>query len=308
MKDISRFLKELENVEKLKDPQYWQLKGKVDVFDEKKIVTLTLEDEAEVKCGHCGSEKYVKNGRKSDLQRYVCKRCGKTFNVLTGTPLAGLRKKGRWLNFSESLKQGHSVRYAAQLVGVNKNTSFKWRHRFLKNANDVFAPAMNGSVEVKETSFKYSEKGSRVIWHPERLGTDVYVLSLVNRSRMVSTPMIECLSLESIEEKNKTHLFQDCLFISELNNVIESFADKLKLMKVPVVDSSVSRFRHVNNAKNYNANLKFWMKRFRGVATKYLHNYLSWFRELDEHKMEIPPKVILVRAKSIDRFPYRPLV
>ncbi len=40
------------------------------------------------------------------------------------------------------------------------------------------------------------------------------------------------------------------------------------------------------------------MIRFNGVATKYLHNYLSWFRELDEFNMETLPELILQRAKQ----------
>ena len=44
-------------------------------------------------CPHCGGEHVVRNGVAHDLQRYKCRDCRKTFNALTGTPLARLRMK-----------------------------------------------------------------------------------------------------------------------------------------------------------------------------------------------------------------------
>ena len=39
---------------------------------------------------------------------------------------------------------------------------------------------------------------------------------------------------------------------------------------------------HINNVNAYDSRLKGWMFRFRGVATKYLDNYLGWHRMLDK--------------------------
>ncbi len=38
---------------------------------------------------------------------------------------------------------------------------------------------------------------------------------------------------------------------------------------------------HLQNVNNYHSQLKGWMQRFNGVATKYLDHYLSWFQFLD---------------------------
>jgi hypothetical protein len=38
---------------------------------------------------------------------------------------------------------------------------------------------------------------------------------------------------------------------------------------------------HIQNVNSYHAQLKTWMRRFHGVATYYLENYLGWFRALD---------------------------
>jgi transposase-like protein len=36
------------------------------------------------RCPHCAGERIVRNGSADGLQRYKCRACGKTFNVLTG--------------------------------------------------------------------------------------------------------------------------------------------------------------------------------------------------------------------------------
>jgi transposase-like protein len=51
------------------------------------------------------------------LQRYRCCACGRTFNDLTGTPLARLRLKSKWLAYSHVLLDSISVRKAADRVG-----------------------------------------------------------------------------------------------------------------------------------------------------------------------------------------------
>lgn len=60
-------------------------------------------------CPHCGHDKVVCCGKDDGLQRFRCKECGKSFNALTGTPLARLRKKECWLNFGQSLSEGETV-------------------------------------------------------------------------------------------------------------------------------------------------------------------------------------------------------
>jgi transposase-like protein len=300
---------ELNKNKKITTPQYWAIKGFVNVLDVRKEVTLLLEQEDTISCGHCGSNKFVKNGRIRDLQRYKCKTCGRCFNQLTGTPLAGLKKKGRWLKFASSLNQGLSVRKAAKEVGVNKNTSFKWRHRFLKNANNLFAKNLNGVVESVETSFKYSEKGGAIpLDRPRRFGEDVYVFTSIDRDRFVCSPIIDEFKLSNIYLNMKTQIAKDCFFITSKKQIFKSYSIENGLNRLTADNSEQNNNSsvHVNNAMNYNKNLKLWMKRFRGVSTKYLGNYLSWFLELEEFFQNTPPKVILVRAKSLERYPYNP--
>src|SRR5208283_3275757 len=48
-------------------------------------------------CPHCAGREVVAWGRSRGLSRFRCKGCGRTFNALTKTPMAHLRKRERWL-------------------------------------------------------------------------------------------------------------------------------------------------------------------------------------------------------------------
>src|ERR687885_1740516 len=101
---------------------------------------------------HCGAERLQRWGYASGLRRYRCQACRKTFNALTGTSLARLRKKACWLRYGEALAAGMSLTKAAAHCGVHLTTSFRWRHRFLR-APTAAREALGGVVEADETFF-----------------------------------------------------------------------------------------------------------------------------------------------------------
>lgn len=87
--------------------------------------------DAKKACPHCACTELYRHGIIDSLQRYYCKHCHKTFNALTGTPLARLRKKSKWLEYLAAMARSLTVRKSASEVSVHRNTSFRWRHRFL---------------------------------------------------------------------------------------------------------------------------------------------------------------------------------
>jgi transposase-like protein len=121
--------------------------------------TSGVERVAAQGCPHCAGREIVGWGRSQGLLRYRCKSCGRTFNTLTKTPMAHLRKKEKWLDHARAMIEGKSLAKTAALCGVHPTTAFRWRHRFLR------APAVNkprslrGIVEADETFILESFKG-----------------------------------------------------------------------------------------------------------------------------------------------------
>lgn len=57
----------------------------------------------------------------------------------------------------------------------------------------------------------------------------------------------------------------------------------------------LSTFR-IQNVNAYDRRLKEWMRRFHGVATKYLPNYLGWRRMLERYQGGLSPLLCLCEA------------
>jgi hypothetical protein len=53
------------------------------------------------------------------------------------------------------------VREAVRQIGVAKNTSFRWRHRFLRLDTDTLKQKLTGIVEVDESFILECRKGER---------------------------------------------------------------------------------------------------------------------------------------------------
>lgn len=81
-------------------------------------------------CPNCQSTRWYRHGQAHGLQRYRCRACGRTYNDLSNTPLAGLHRREFWLTYFNAMQAGQSIRVAAKHTGVHRNTSFRWRHRF----------------------------------------------------------------------------------------------------------------------------------------------------------------------------------
>ena len=110
---------------------------------------------------HCTGTQVSSWGSAHGLRRYRCRGCRRSFNALTGTPLARLRRKQVWLGFAAALQQTLSVRKAAKACDIAVSTTFRWRHRFLATPTACKPAQLSGIVEADETFFRRSYKGLR---------------------------------------------------------------------------------------------------------------------------------------------------
>ena len=121
--------------------------------------TTSLERVEAQGCPHCAGREIVGWGRSHGLLRFRCKSCGRTFNALTKTPMAHLRKKEKWPAHARAMIEGKSLAKTAQLCGVHPTTAFRWRHRFLRAPAANKPRTLRGIVEADETFILESFKG-----------------------------------------------------------------------------------------------------------------------------------------------------
>jgi len=246
-------------------------------------------------CPHCQAARVVRSGQANGLQRYKCRGCGKTFNALSGTPMARLRHKDKWLEQAQVLSQGLSIHAAAQALDVAPSTAFRWRHRFLAQAQRVKAGSLMGIAEADETFILRSSKGQRPTGRRSRRrggksctrGTsDDHVPVLVVRDRSgASTDFILGRSDKAqLITVLQPVLARDVVLCTDGSSALAAAARHIGVEHRALNMTAGQRVQgpwHIQNVNAYHGRLKEWMRRFHGVATSYLASYLGWFRALD---------------------------
>ena len=112
------------------------LRQRGDGDEVQRILEQRLDDDP--KCPHCGSRRIEGWGReRNGLTRSRCLDCQRTFNPLTGTPLARLRKKERWLGFAGALNQSLPVRKAAKALQGQQEHRLQVAPSFSEDAKPI---------------------------------------------------------------------------------------------------------------------------------------------------------------------------
>jgi len=232
-------------------------------------------------------------------------------HALTGTPLARLRKKDCWLDYAQALIAGLTVRAAAKHCSVSKNTSFRWRHRFLRDAAAHHDARESGIVEADETFFLESFKGQRKIQRPSRqrggvsktrgTGPDqIPVLVVRDRGGHTADFQLEKLDAAHVSAALGPLVDEASVLCTDGAAVYAAFARRTGITHKVVYARPGLRVQeaafHIQNVNAYHSRLKSWMVRFHGVATKYLVNYLGWRRMLERYTKRIQPEFCLQEA------------
>ena len=274
-------------------------------IDDLEKVCDTIESLQEIQrhCPYCHSSNVHRHGSFSGLQRYKCMNCSKTFNSLTGTPLARLRKKELWLSYLDCMRESMTLRKCASELGINVKTAFRWRHRITGLLCKDSREQLNGIVEADETYFEKSDKGSRELKRPPHLRgkstrkrglskNKVCVLVACDRSKQ-SKEFITGLGPVKTKWLNRIFtekIAPDSILVTDGLISYTHFCTGNHIDHEIVKNEAGKRRResfHIQNVNSYHSRLKSWITYgFHGVATKYLNHYL-WWRHVLEMK-QIP--------------------
>ena len=112
--DKNKFKQYLVRLHELNARQRRKLLDEMRAKDEAGVVSETLENRISGNglCPRCKHDQFQRWGKANGLQRHRCKNCLGTFNAVTGIPLAHLRKKEKWLEYSEAMIEGLGIRQA----------------------------------------------------------------------------------------------------------------------------------------------------------------------------------------------------
>ena len=303
--DSTEFRKWLEAIDGLSEQQRAEVQAILSGRSGEAEVIAALEQSvmAERRCPHCETVGAIVRGRANGLRRLHCRGCNKTFIALTGTPLAHLHLKDRWMDFARSLSEREVVHKSASRCGVAISTAFRWRHRFLRTIR-TNAAALNGIVEADETYLLESRKGSRD-WQraeesqagaksPDRKARkrggkaakrglsfeQVPVLVAADRSGATLSAILPAVTADALAHALRPVMSKDALLVTDGATPYPSCARQLGVAHEVLRASTGERVRgdlHIQTVNSRHERLKDMLRRHRGVASKYLDSYLKWF-------------------------------
>ena len=269
-------------------------------------------------CPHCKSIHFVKNGTKNGTQRYLCRDCKKSFVTESGTILYRTQKDIEvWKKYIHCMINKYPLRKCAKECDITLYTAFIWRHKILDALQNMMNEVeLDGIVEADETfttiSYKGNHKNFKLPRKAHQRGTKASKRGLsreqvcipcgvnLNGLSIAKISNLGRPGLRDIQKVLGNRIKKDSVFVTDSLRAYQklSFDMELNHIRIPRNKRSVGTF-NIQVINNYHARLKdLIICRFKGVATKYLNNYLvyhnfvNFSKETEDEKESILLKFI----------------
>ena len=257
-------------------------------------------------CPKCQCKDVNKNGKSNGRQRYICKRCRTSFDEFTMSPFSNTKLGlDKWLKYCELMILGMSIRECATEIEVGVKTSFYMRHRILDVINlSLKEDTVSGIVEVDEFFIRHSYKGNHsknpnfvMPREPRKRGKG----KKDKKKRGISSDQL-CIET-GIDRKGNIVMGAVCNGRITTDEIVGFFDGKLgkdvtfvvdshksyigikkdldvELKQVPGGKSMLDSVYHLQHVNALHSGFKKWLMPFNGVSSKYISNYLAWFKFL----------------------------
>jgi hypothetical protein len=231
--------------------------------------------------------------------------------------------KEKWAAQTEAMIDGVSTAKAARRCGVHYTTAFRWRHRFLASLAGDKPKTLTGIVEGDETVILESFKGKRsdMPRKPRKRGgkaakrglsaEQVPVIVARDRQGATTDAVLAKLNRVSIAAALNGVVTQANQFCCDGGTAIVAFARTAGIaahvLPMPGKPNPTAPEFHLNNVNAYHSRLKEWLRRFHGVATKNLPNYLGWRRTLEAFGSDASATAMILGAIGMGPYQQLPL-
>lgn len=248
---------------------------KNDVYNKKKVEC----------CPNCSRNNYIKYGSYKGIQRYKCKDCMKTFSNITNSIFSYTKKDlDKWIKFIELMMKKKSLRVCAKKLHINLATAFYWRHKILRGFKlDNIPEDLYGDVHINKTIIVENFKGCRNIKTTKR--KNIWVIAAKGeKDSLIAMPVFKDFWDWTIFNEKIYYRIPKGSYMVAYNDRYISIKAKehnKRLIKERIKEREDNRIKYIT------MKLKQWLRTFKGIATKYLEEYLSFFilfnldREID---------------------------
>jgi len=244
-------------------------------------------------CPHCQGTDIVKNGNRRGVQRFMCKECKRTFTYSTNTIVYKSSKSIEvWKKFCECFLNKFPLRKCAELCNINLHTAFNWRHKILDALQNMQSSiTLRGIVETDGTYYALSFKGSHEMPRETHMRGHsvstrglskemVCVPCMVNHSGF-SLAKISSLGKPSLNDLGKVidnRIEKGSVFVTDSFRGYQKVAKDNDLTHIRILKGKRTNGSfNIQTVNSYHSQLRKMVDHhFRGVATKYLNNYIVY--------------------------------
>lgn len=235
-------------------------------------------------CPYCRSVHFIKHGFFNGIQRYKCKDCKKTFSKTTDSLWYYSKKESNiWVAFIELFLQKRTLRDCADELNISLVTAFYWRHKIMNLLNCTHISGINpeklkGDVFISAAIFQETEYNSVINFNMDYFFQEKRIILVAARGEddsMVVVPIgRNFLLYKEFADKIYNRIDKKSYIVASWNKHLVGWAKRHnkkyrnKSRRSDCDEPRITRF--YNNAKE-------WFSPFKGIGTKYLESYLSYF-------------------------------
>ncbi|TNE81301.1 MAG: IS1595 family transposase [Bacteroidetes bacterium] len=255
---------------------------------------------SQVLCLNCCSSKVMGYGfTPRRVRRYRCNDCKHVFSETSGTAVSRIRDLKKFNHYIFCMLSGYSLRASASDVGISLQTSFAWRHIILNSLQNVRELTFSNIVEVDETFILHSEVGNKNIKgrKPRKRGgkaksdgitkahVSVYVCTDREGKSLLAVGGRGKLTKAAIHRTIGNTISSENTVISDSDRNLAFYLKDRNIKQIKLSARKKERVKdkifHIQHTNNLQQRLKDWLRKFKGVASKYLQNYLNWFLAIE---------------------------
>ena len=224
----------------------------------------------------------------------------------------------KWIEYGKCIVMWYSIRKSAEIVKTCVKTSFYMRHKILDCIGTFMGTGdVDGVVEMDETivaeSFKCNHRKSGFLM-PRRARKRSQKRGISNEQICIATAIdrnnnnifeMVCkgrVGYKDLERLYGGHIDNEAIICTDSHKSYIRFGKDLNLDHKRIMrDHYKNGIYNINHVNSLHSQFKKWMKKFNGVSTKFLANYLHWFKWMQCFKNDkdiIKSKNIIVQSTT----------
>lgn len=271
---------------------------KYHVHDFKSFESLLKKDK-KIECPKCHSSDISKNGKdRNGTQRFICKSCGKNFNISAGTlSFSSKINIKAWYAFLECILNGTSVAAACTTAKISTVTGSAWMKKIFK-ALKIYQDdiVLESPVFIDET---YVHEDTSKIEYKDEIGK---IKKVRKQPRGISRNKI-CILIATDTKKSfalivnhgrpqriknyeicKKHIMPGSLLIGDEDTSLTYTASQMDLSREMYKSNTEEAYEHLKPVDQLCSRYKFFLGKHKGFKKDLLQDYTNLFIFMENEK------------------------